>query len=164
MLHLASVAALSFTPAAQRPFFGSSDAELINAKSVLATLRGFGATPPPGGGALLERGSRLAHARSAKAGEDPRAALAPPPGDFEYVAAHEPCVPALCLTSEEDSVIKADGVRAYAAELRAAQPSRDVRVTVLKGSHVAIAHSDGKRYEAAIVELLVRCGFPERVT
>ena len=29
------------------------------------------------------------------------------------------------------------------------------------GAHVALAHTDAAKYDAAIVELLVRAGFPE---
>jgi len=47
--------------------------------------------------------------------------------ELAWQAAHDPCVPTLCLTSEEDSVIPAPGVRAFADGLRAAQPARQVR-------------------------------------
>jgi hypothetical protein len=73
-------------------------------------------------------------------------------------------VPTLCLTSESDTVIKSAGVHAYAALLQRAQPGRRVDVLTLKGGHVALAHSDSVRYDEAIADLLVRCGFPERVT
>jgi len=39
-----------------------------------------------------------------------------------------------------------------------------VRVLPLKGTHVTIVHMDHQRYDAAIAELLVGCGYPERVT
>ena len=73
-------------------------------------------------------------------------------------------MPVLCLTSEEDSVIKAAGVRRFADGLRSAQPRRDVRVLTLKGGHVLLAHTDAARFDEAITELLVGCGFPERIS
>ena len=78
-----------------------------------------------------------------------------PDAAFEWQVAHDPHVRTLCLTSEQDDVIKAAGVRKFAEMLTAAQPGRPVRVATLKGAHVMLAHVDGQRYDQAIKEVLV---------
>lgn len=147
---------------ARRDFFdgGSSDAALIHGKTVLAMLRGAGAKPPVGCGALIERGSRLVHNERARRGAGAeKAGLALADETFDWQVRRDPCVPTLCLTSEEDSVVAAAGVRRHADDLRAAHPTRDVRVVTLNGAHVALVHMDAARYAEAIGELLARCGF-----
>jgi dienelactone hydrolase len=63
-------------------------------------------------------------------------------------------VPTLCLTSDEDMVVPARGVRAYAAALSKAHPGRDVRVSSLKGSHCQLFTGDRERYADAISQLV----------
>lgn len=89
--------------------------------------------------------------------------LAASPAAFERQAKMEPGIPALCLTSESDSVIKAAGVRAFAKLLKDTQPGRpDIPVTVLRGQHVMQVHVEPDKYEAAVADLAVRAGLPER--
>ena len=152
--------------AAERSFFSSaggpsadeqSDVALIDSKSLVATLRGFGVKSFPSGcAAVLERCSRIRHARLEAAAAEPGARYAAPGHAFDWEAKYEPGVPTLCLTSEEDSVIKAAGVRAFAEKLRAAQPKRDVSLEALKGGHVMLAHVDPKKYMDAISRLAAR--------
>jgi hypothetical protein len=69
---------------------------------------------------------------------------------------HEAPVPSLCLTSPADPVVPETSVRAYAAALREAAPSRDVRVVSLSGKHCNLAISDREQYAAAVEALLDR--------
>ena len=135
---------------------------MIGSKSVLAALPAFGVVPPPGSAAALDRASRLRFDRDIAKGIVPK--LAAPHEEFEHQAAAEPCVPTLCLTSEDDQVIQAAGVRSYADDLKGAQPKRDVSVRTLRGAHVTLPFLDGAKYDEAIVELLHgRCGYPESI-
>ena len=159
------VKAIVFDCAAnERSFFSSgggssehSDAALIDSKSLVAILFGLGIQSfPTGISAVLERCSRISLARRMAAGDEPGTRYAAPGHAFDWEAKHEPGVPTLCLTSEDDSVIKAAGVRAFAEKLRAAQPERDVSVEELNGKHVMLAHTDTKNYMDAISRLAVR--------
>lgn len=69
---------------------------------------------------------------------------------------HEPSVPTLCLTSRGDLVVPEAGVRAYAASLRAAQPTRDVRVVSLQGTHCQLAKSDREQMSRHVESFLAR--------
>ena len=64
----------------------------------------------------------------------------------------------MCITSEADSVIKVDGVCAFAARLVEAQPARSVRVEVLKGDHIMQIHLEPQRYEKAVSSLVRDAG------
>ena len=69
-------------------------------------------------------------------------------------AALEPPVPLLVLTSAEDVVLPEASVRATVEMFRAAQPSRSIRIEVLKGSHCQLVMSDRAAYRAHIDSFL----------
>ena len=109
----------------------------------------------------LEALGRGLHEQSKGARQTLASMLAASPEVFAYHAAQDPCVPALCLTSESDSVIRADGVRAFADGLRQAQPERVVWVTVMRGEHVMQIHTDHAKYGEEIASLLLKAGMQE---
>ena len=137
---------------------------IMMTKTVLATLKGFEVSLPRGMGAAIAAGAS-AEGEEVEKSEDElaklRNMLAAPPAVFAFQRESEPAVPALCLTSESDSVIKADGVREFAQKLTLAQPARRVRVEVLKGEHVMQVYNDTAKYEAAIVALVAEAGMGE---
>ena len=150
--------------AAEQPFFTPSMGPDIQTKSVLATLKGFGVGLPPGTSTAIEAGAvaeGAAAERSVEQAAKVLSMLAAPPEVFAFQRETEPPVPALCLTSEIDSVIKADGVREFARRLTQAQPARSVRVEVLRGEHVMQVYVDTAKYEAAIVALVADAGMGE---
>ena len=79
---------------------------------------------------------------------------------LEWQTANEPVVPTLCLTSDTDTVIPRQGVEAFAALLREASPSREVRVQVCRGSHARLLDTDGANVLGALVALVEVAGLP----
>ena len=142
--------------AAQRAFFDEQVGAEIEGKSVMATLKGFDVVLPVKCKPLLERGSRLKHSERIREdiNFDPLEGLALGDSAFDWQIAQDLNVPTLCITSEEDTVIQAAGVRAFAERLQKAQPSRKVSVLTLKGAHVAVGVTDRVNYSAAIAELV----------
>ena len=68
---------------------------------------------------------------------------------------HEPAVPTLYLTSDEDTIIPADVVQQYAAHLREAQPQRHVAVVrFAKGAHCQLHVAHPERFGDEIEALL----------
>lgn len=70
--------------------------------------------------------------------------------------AHEPPVSTLCLTSPTDPVVPMAGVEAFAAGLRAAQPSRGFELIALEAAHCQLAQQQPAAYAAAIEALVLR--------
>ena len=77
---------------------------------------------------------------------------------FEAQAALEPRAPALVLTSEQDAVLPAAGVRAFAASLRT--KDRAARLEVLRGQHVQLLRSDPKAFAVAVHNHVGVCELP----
>ncbi len=67
----------------------------------------------------------------------------------QRMLALEPAAPTLLLTSEEDAVVPADGVREYARSMRRAAPQRRVEVGVLAGQHCRLHLEAGAAGTAA---------------
>ena len=77
---------------------------------------------------------------------------------YAFVAAKEPPVPALCLTSNEDSVVLPEAVAHWAATLREAKPGRTVTVETLQGGHCHLHdQGDALRYQEQLTALLASC-------
>ena len=147
--------------AAQQSFFTPAMGADIQTKTVRATLNAFDVSVPPGTNAAIRAGA-IANGDAAMASAAQRdemySMLAAPDKVFEFQRTHEPAVPAVCITSEADSVIKVDGVCAFAARLVEAQPARSVRVEVLKGDHIMQIHLEPQRYEKAVSSLVRDAG------
>jgi hypothetical protein len=67
----------------------------------------------------------------------------------------EPRVPALVLTSEEDVVLPAPGVRSFAESLR--ERGRVVMLRMLKGPHVQLLQKDPQAFGAAVFAHAALC-------
>lgn len=149
----AKVSAIFYDCAASpEDFFTAEMGPEISIKSVMATLGGFKVVPPPNVMPLIQQGAKAHH--KAMGVERSLRTLAVCPAAFEWLAAHEPPVPATCVTSPEDTVIKMDGVQTFASMLRKAQPSRKVKVEVLRGQHVQVMRTSTAQYEEALRELI----------
>ena len=117
----------------------------------------------PGGGTLA---SATPHIKRIEAASRTLAKLianeTSSPGTYDFDAlhtwqlTHEPAVPTLCLTSPSDVVIPEGNVRSFAEALRKAQPTRDVQVVALAGSHCQLGLVSRESYSRAIETLLER--------
>ena len=76
-------------------------------------------------------------------------------GMSDYVAAHEPSVPTLCLTSAGDALIPPAAVQSWARDLTAQCPGRSVQVATLKGPHCQLLQRDGVAFRARIQQFVL---------
>ena len=73
---------------------------------------------------------------------------------YDWAAANEPPVPTIALTSPQDVIIAQAAVEEWVAFVKSKQPTRQMELAVLKGTHGQLLFGDKERYTATITNFV----------